>query len=168
MQIAALIPYGDWAMQHGKPSPPKHTGLAMVAKGLLTSWVKLMLVGVDMPPVRVSMLLSLNMANTKTCQDKRCSIIHCNGNQAKASYQQGKGGGIYRHSHFPHSTPQQYMYCTAVVWSGGRVSVCKRREGKTSRGQGANPRSFPACAPPRTGLTPNLRPRSFIINQNLP
>jgi hypothetical protein len=54
---------------------------------LVTSWWRVMQVGVDIPPLRASMVCSLDMPHHLGCQDPTCHIPECQGNQVEVDEQ---------------------------------------------------------------------------------
>jgi hypothetical protein len=69
------------------------------AKGLLTSFWHLLLIGVDMPPVRASMLTSLHLQKKgqHNCQHPNCAIMGCQGNQVQVDKASGKVTFVWVH-----------------------------------------------------------------------
>lgn len=68
----------------------------MVGRQLLASWWRLVQVGVDIPPLRASMIISLSLPHSYPCSDASCCISGCRGNQVEVS-----DGGMVTFT-FPH------------------------------------------------------------------
>jgi hypothetical protein len=76
--VASKVPNNLWL----KHRATHQTLLKTLAKGLLTSWVKVMLIGIDMPPVRVAMLISLQRGQGNAeCRYEGCTLLKCLGNR---------------------------------------------------------------------------------------
>ena len=85
LELYELIPSHYWMDDVLRRVSTRHGNLIIVAKNLLACWWRLVQGGVDLPPLRVSMVMSLKRPHKYGCKHGTCCIDGCHGNQVEVS-----------------------------------------------------------------------------------
>ena len=88
MQVFQNIPSHLWEV-HTHSETQIQLNMIRVARQMVAAWWRLVQVGVDMPPLRSNMIMSLSMSHTYGCKQHGCSIQGCHGNMVSMNYAAG-------------------------------------------------------------------------------
>lgn len=85
LELYELIPCHYWDDNEFCRGSTRQGNLIVVAKNLLACWWRLVQGGVDLPPLRASMVMSLKQPHKYGCKHGTCCIDGCHGNQVEVS-----------------------------------------------------------------------------------
>jgi hypothetical protein len=89
--ISVLETFTDADWEEARQLGDLSSDVAALARGAVATLMRLMQVGVDAPPLRPSMIMSLNMPHKFGCQDPNCASPSCGGNQVAISARASDG-----------------------------------------------------------------------------
>jgi hypothetical protein len=85
LAVYECVPIHVWHSCMGRQETLRHYNLFVLSRQLLVCWWRVVQGGVDLPPLRSSMILSLCLPHKVTCSHSTCSIPGCSGNQVVLS-----------------------------------------------------------------------------------
>lgn len=128
LDMYGTVPENLWISWREKEGTPSQRNLKALAIQLVACWWRTVQLGVDMPPLRCSMVMGINMPNDNVCQV--CSDPECKGNQVQledisgrlclswphhkaSNKQQGPGSGPI-HQYPPPGSSTHKLTCALV------------------------------------------------------